>query len=351
MAGAEPSIQAVDAWNAIEAFFEQGLTDGLPVVPPTDTLVQRSLDAAGLQPDDVVGTVPARSLAIDARTVAVNAVMAGCRPEYLPVVNAVVEALCEPAFNIHGSSVSTGGAAQLVIVNGPIAKELGMNSGVNVLGPGNRANSTIGRAIRLIVINVIGSRPGEVDMSCIGHGGKYSYLLPENETESPWDPLHVEHGFSADESVVTVVSAQGAHQVHGTMSGDASGIPDAIADSMAACGPDFSNFVVVLGPEPASLLAKIGMSKERVKRVLYDKAERTAASLKRAGKIPGGLTADDETTALKVLRDPSAVTLVVAGGLAGRFSAIIPPWGKGDVSAAQSKVVRRPWQTGKEGAR
>ena len=310
------SFQTEDAWSAIEHFFEGDLTDGLPVVPPMPDLVERFLAHVGLPAEYEIAQVPARDVGITAQTVAVNAVMAGCRPDYLPVVIAAVEAICDDDFNIHGASVSTGGSAQLIIVNGPIAREIGMNSGANVFGPGNRANATIGRAVRLIVINSIGSIPGIVDLSALGHPGKYSYCVAEAEDVSPWEPLHVEMGFSVDESTVTVISSQSGHQVHDHAAAD--GAIPAIAEAMASCGLGFGGFTIVMGPEPASLLAKGGLSKAEVKQALYERSRRSS---------------EEET-----VRGADRIILVVAGGLAGRFSAVIPPWARG---LASSPVTRR----------
>ena len=331
------SVQVDDAWSAIEHFLQGDLTDGLPVVPPTEELVNRFLDHVGLEPEHVVGAVPARDLVITARTVAVNAVMAGCLPQYLPVITAVVEAICDEGFNIHGASVSTGGSAQLVIVNGPITREIGMNSGGNVFGPGNRANATIGRAVRLIVINSIGSIPGVVDMSTLGHGGKYSYCIAEAEEESPWEPLHVEKGFPKSASTVTVISSQGGHQVHDYPGNG--GAVAAIADGMASCGPGFGGMTVVMGPEPASLLAREGLSKRQVKEALFKGSQRSVASMKEHGRVRGAVASGDERSVEATVPDADSITLVVAGGQAGRFSAVIPPWGRGLASEPQVRLV------------
>ena len=252
-------IEADDAWAAIERFFDDGLTDGLPVVPPRSDLVEAALDAAGLAADDTVGVIEPRLLTITAGQVAVNAVMAGCRPEYLPVVVAAVEGMCRGRFNIHGASVSTGGSAQLLIVNGPIRHALGLNSGPNLFGPGFRPNATIGRAIRLVHINVLGNRPGEVDMSCLGHPGKFSFCIAENEELSPWAPLHVEQGFSKDESAVTVINVLSPHQVHSLTNKPLEVVQTRIAEAIADCGHGFGNFVVVLGPEHVAQLEGAGI--------------------------------------------------------------------------------------------
>ena len=197
-----------DVFGAVEALYELGWTDGLPVLPPTSEKVTEFLDAAGRDGSEIVGELPERRRQITAEKVAANAVMAGCKPEYMPVVLAAAEAMLAPEFNLVGPSSSMGGAATLVIVNGPIVQELGINSRNNLFGPGNRANSTIGRAMRLILMNACAAIPGLYDRSVIGHPGKFSYCIAEAETETHWTPLHVERGFSPDQSAVTLFASE-----------------------------------------------------------------------------------------------------------------------------------------------
>ena len=193
-----------DASEAIEFYFERGWTDGLPVVPPTPEKVARFLDAAGRSPAEILCTEPTKGRVITAEKAAINAVMAGCLPGYFPVVAAAVEAMNEPRFNLHAITASTAGAAVLAVVNGPIAGELGVNSGISLFGPGHRANATIGRALRLVIGNASGSVSGVIDKATLGHPGKYTWCIAEAEEVSPWEPLHVERGFSKDDSAVTV---------------------------------------------------------------------------------------------------------------------------------------------------
>ena len=330
-------IEADDAWAAIERFFEDGLTDGLPVVPPRSDLVESALDAAGLAADDTVGVIDPRLLTITAGQVAVNAVMAGCRPEYLPVVVAAVEGMCRGRFNIHGASVSTGGSAQLLIVNGPIRHALGLNSGPNLFGPGFRPNATIGRAIRLIHINVLGNRPGEVDMSCLGHPGKFSFCIAENEELSPWAPLHVEQGFSKDESAVTVINVLSPHQVHSLTNKPLEVVQTRIAEAIADCGHGFGNFVVVLGPEHVAQLEGAGWTKDQVKGV----PPREGAASRRVLPARGPARRRRHgRPRRRALTGPEAVRIVVGGGMAGAFSAVIPTWGFGVASEPQTVAIR-----------
>ena len=194
-----------DPGEAMEVCFAKGWTDGLPVVPATPDRVEAMLLAAGLDPAHEVAHIADRAVSVTAEKVAINAVMAGCRPEYMPVVVAAIEAIGDPRWGYHGPGTSTAGAGVLIVVNGPIAHALDINAGDNLFGPGWRANLTIGRAVRLVMRNVCGSRPGTLDRGTLGHPGKLSYVIAENEAESPWLPLHVERGLRADQSAVTVM--------------------------------------------------------------------------------------------------------------------------------------------------
>ncbi|HEV3364005.1 MAG TPA: thioredoxin family protein, partial [Acidimicrobiia bacterium] len=196
-----------------EAFFERGWTDGLPVVPPTPARVLRMLEGTTRAPDDVVATVGPDFADCTVEKAAVNAVMAGCKPEYFPVVLAAVEAACTDQFNMHGLLCTTWFCGPVIIVNGPIATEIGMNSGVNALGQGNRANATIGRALQLVIRNVGGGRPGEIDRATLGSPGKYTFCFAEDEAGSPWEPLSVERGMPASASTVTLFAGEGPRGV------------------------------------------------------------------------------------------------------------------------------------------
>src|SRR5438445_7675069 len=228
--------QVQDVGDAIEFCFAQGWTDGLPVVPPTPERVGAMLEAARLAPQQQVAFITNRVVSITAEKVAINAVMAGCKPEYMAVVVAAVEGIGDPAWSYHGPGTSTGGAAVLMIVNGPIARELDINCGDNLFGPGWRANLTIGRALRLVMRNVCGSMPGLLDRGTVGHPGKLSYVIAENEAESPWTPLSVERGFRPEQSTVPVMAAEGPHQLYNQLSSTAEGILTTLADNMRISG-------------------------------------------------------------------------------------------------------------------
>src|SRR3989441_6597759 len=192
----------------MEFCFEQGGTDGLRVVPPTEARARAMLEAADLDPKQQAAYTEHRAAPVPAEKVAINAVRAGCKLEYLPVVLAAIEGIGDPKWSYHGPGTSTAGAGVLLVVNGPIARALDINAGDNLFGPGWRANATIGRAVRLVMRNVCGSRPGTLDRGTLGHPGKLSYVIAENEAESPWTPLHVERGFRPEQSTVTVMAAE-----------------------------------------------------------------------------------------------------------------------------------------------
>ncbi|HBY92885.1 MAG: hypothetical protein M5U01_20585 [Ardenticatenaceae bacterium] len=319
-----------NAWEAIEFFYERGWSDGLPIVPPTEERVYVMLEAAGRAPDDIIAVLPPRGGIATAAKIAINAVMAGCLPDYLPVVIAAVEALADERFGLYGPAMSTAGCSPLLIVNGPICRELGINSATNVLGHGTRANATIGRAIRLILMNIAGAIPGALEKSTLGHPGKYSFCIAEKEDASPWPPLHVDLGFPAEASTVTVFAGQAPVQIenhYGTRTED---ILLTIADTMVGLGN--ANFtgkgggVVIICPQHAGTVAGEGWSRAAVKEFLFEKARRPLADLKRVKKILGDIQPGDEEEMVTIAKDPNDFLLVVAGGDAGGFSAYIPAW-------------------------
>ncbi|MBI2846381.1 MAG: hypothetical protein HYX82_00710 [Chloroflexi bacterium] len=332
--------QVGSALEAIEFYYEKGWTDGLPVVPSTAERVEEFLEKAGKRSQDVIGEVPERGRTITAEKVAINAVMAGCLPEYMPVLIAVVEAVTEKAFNLHGSAASTMGSAQLIVVNGPIAKKLGINSGVNLFGPGFRPNATIGRALRLILMNVCGAIPGVMDKSTFGHGGKYSFCIAENEDLSPWEPFHVERGFPREESVVTVFAAQAPIQVTNFIGNTPEDILASVADTMATVGYEQAEIVVIISPEHLHHISGHGWSKRDVKRFLAEKARRSVADWKRVRKMPGAIEHGDEDRMKVVVGDAEDIDVLVGGGGAGPFSICIPLWGGGISSRSVSKLIR-----------
>ena len=329
--------------DPVEFCFQQGWTDGLPVVPPTADRVGAMLEAARLAPGKQIAFVEHRSVAITAEKVAINAVMAGCKPEYLPVVVAAVEGIGDPRWSYHGPGTSTGGAAVLMIVNGPIARELDINAGDNLFGPGWRANLTIGRAVRLVMRNVCGSLPGLLDRGTLGHPGKLSYVIAENEADSPWTPLHVERGFRPEQSTVTVIASEAPHQFYNQLSPDAEGVLTTLADSMRISGTVMgqSTYAVILAGEHMRTIAGSGWGKKEIRQFLFDHTKNSHAHLKRTQRMAGAIQAADETTMRPLVASPDDILVVAAGGRAGAFSAFVPGWGSAKNSQAVTKEVKR----------
>jgi len=366
MPTAQPSnqrdgVDVADPWAAIEACYAKGWTDGLPVVPPTELLVDAMLAAGSWLPDDVLLHEPVRDRAVTAGKAAINAVMAGCLPEYFPVVGAALLAIGDASFMLHGPATSTGGAALMIVVNGPIRARLGLNAKTNLFGPGYRANATIGRSLRLILLNCLDCRPGVLDKSTQGWAGKYSLCFAEDEASSPWEPLHVSRGFTPEQSTVTVYAAESGHNVlsHGTA--DPEQVLTCFADAMAGLGSlSPGRTVIVFAPEHPGHLRRAGWTRPQTQQWLYDHAWRSLADLKRGGKVepaffaspalvdwlytdaPGGrpavlpgpddagrVLAGDETVHVHRGLGPDDILLTVGGGDAGGHSAFFPSWSRG----------------------
>jgi hypothetical protein len=341
------SYEVEDALAAIEFYMEQGWTDGLPIIPPTEDRVLAMLDAGGLRPHDIICEVPTRQRTITAEKVAINAVMAGCKPEYFPVVVAAVEAMGAPEFGIHGPAASTAGAAILLIVNGPIARELGLNATHNIFGPRYRSNATIGRSIRLLLMNGLGAIPGVLDRSTLGHPGKFTYCIAEDEENSPWPPLHVERGFQPHDSVVTIFAGEGPHQVNNHGSATAEGICATLADTMIAGGVHSisgggSQWTVVICPEHRDTIAGDGWGKQEIREYLVQNARRSYADCKRLGRMRGPIQPGDEERRVQMIDRPEDILVVAGGGTGGRWSAVIPGWSTKASCQIVSRRIRRP---------
>ena len=328
-----------DALAAIELYFQQGWTDGLPIVPPTEERVRECLEYSGHKASDVVGLVAPRNITITAEKVAINAVMAGCLPAYTPVVFAAVEAMADDRFNLHASMASTAGAAPLAIVNGPVVQEVGLNSGDNVFGPGWRANATIGRALRLVLMNVCRGQPGVMDKSTLGHPGKYSYCIAENEIDSPWEPLHVERGLPAEVSAVTLFAAEAPAYVKNDPANRAEQLAASMVDVITRGTPRGGSYLLVVCPEHLRIFERDGWSKSDLRAFVVEHAERTRASAKRAGWLPGEVSEQDEREQLRWFEGPDELMVVVAGGKTSGTSAVIPPWAGGASSQPVTKGV------------
>jgi hypothetical protein len=345
-------IRVPDAWAAIEHFFRREWSDGLPVVPPTEPLVRQMIEAVGRDAGEVVGLVPPRFGEASIESLAIHAVLAGCRPAYFPVVVAAVEALLDPSFGLQGVIATTHVATPLLIVNGPIARALDINAGANLFGQGWRANATIGRAIRLILGNLGGGLPGGIDQSTLGHPGKYTYCIAENEARSPWEPLHVERGFRPEDSTVTVLAAAAPYSISDFFNDTALGILRTFADSMANMGSANlyrgGELLVVVGPEHAHDIAKDGWTKQDIKYYLFEYARKPYAEARRGGMYseevrrqlwPRWLDYTREDLQIPLVRSPDEIIVIVGGG-AGRHSAWVPGWGNVDRSRSVTKRIQ-----------
>lgn len=329
-----------DALAAIDTCYERGWTDGLPVVPPEVSRVEAMLAMEGRPPQTVLASHPTTGLECNVLAAAVNAVMAGCRPEYFPVLVAALQAANEPAYNFHAASASTGGSAPLLIVAGPVVQEIGMNAAGNVFGPGNRANATIGRAMRLILLNVFEMTPGIADQSTQGHPGKYCSCIAERAERNPWPPLNVELGYGEDISSVTVFAGAGFGNVENHGGNTPEAILECVADSMANLGCITSGqSVLVLSPEHAAIVASTGWSKDDVRQYLFDHAKRSVAAMQRVRKYVPRQHERQGTEAMHRGFGPEDILVTVAGGDAGGHSAFIPSWSRSRASLMQSKPI------------
>jgi hypothetical protein len=335
----------IGAWeDDHEAAFDRDWSDGLPVVPPTPVRVWRMLQGTRRDPHEVLGQMPPDYEAVTVEKVAINAVMAGCRPEYMPVLLAAVEAVLDDAFCLHGVIATTMFIGPIVIVNGPARKAIGMNAGVNALGQGNRANATIGRALQLAIRNIGGGKPGGVDRATLGNPGKLGFCFAENEEVSSWEPLSVELGLPVGRSAVTLYAGYG---VQGIID-QTSRTPESLTASFAAGlrsvyhpksfpGPDA---VLVMAPDHHRVYREAGWTKARfrteIERLTTVDADTVLAGLD--GMSPG---VPDTARGTRIPKfRPGGFNVVVAGGGAGLFSGILPGWspGLGDVN---SQIVTR----------
>jgi len=300
-----------DDGDAIEILYARGVTDGLPVIPPTAARVRAAVEASGRAGDELIGLVAPRLGRATVEKIAINAVLAGCRPEYVPAVIAGVEAICDPAFALVGVSGTTDAVAPLLILNGPVRKELDVNCAAGAFGPGWRANATIGRAVRLVWANVGGA--AATSMSTFAQTGRYSYCIGEYQEESPWEPLHVEHGFGARDSTIAALAAEAPQIVVDAHHRAARDVAATIARSAEAIAShtqgDLGDTVLVIGPEHARTIAGDGWSKADLRAFVWERAR-----------------AEIDGARVPKFRTPASLHILVAGGTAGRFSAWVPGW-------------------------
>jgi hypothetical protein len=301
------------------------------VVPPSDASIEEMLAAGGFRGDEIIGEIPGRNTVVVADKVAINAVMAGCRPEYLPVVVAALRGLCHPDFAYHGPASSTGGSAMVLVVNGPVAQRLQINSGNNAFGQGHRANATIGRAVRLTMMNVMNTRPGLLDRATLGNPGKYSFCFAEHEDDHPWEPLHVARGLRPHDSAVTVYASNSLYQVYNQLAAEPEPLLRCFADALGNLGSPnvkgFNEALLVLAGEHIEILKMAGWSRKQTQEFLVEHTRRRVADFKRAARLPGPVEAADETTWRYLFERPEDILIVGAGGRAGSWSACLPGWG------------------------
>lgn len=357
-------IEIAAADDVMEFMFDQGFSDGLPVVAPTPERVLKMLEGTHRSPQDLIAVVPPNMGEATTEKVAINAVMAGCKPEYMPVVIAALEAVCTDAFNIHGVTATTMGAAPVIVVNGPIRDRIGMNKGLGALGSGNRANATIGRALRLIVANVGGGKPGGVERSTLGNPMKYTMCFAENEERSPWQPLHVERGFNKEDSVVTVFAMTGGpvhivdqesrapQQVAGSIGFGLEGVflpklRNLAIDALLVVCPEHVDTLMSEGPyTKAQLRSRI---QEVTRRPL---SEMVASDTSGAGiphAVAGKMGAEKLKGEVPKFAGDEYIHIVVAGSDAGKFSSAFHGWATGDIgSRSVSRKIDLGWRVGPE---
>ena len=347
MTGNMPSIDAegavcipVNASEQIEFCYARGWTDGLPVVPASRMLVAQMLDAARLHPETVITDMPSRKVALTAEKVAINAVMAGCKPEYMPVVVASVKALATESFGLHHVASALSGPTIAIVVNGPIARKLDINAGNNLFGPGARANATIGRALRLILLNCLRYRPGVADRSTMGTPGKYTCCIAENEENHPWQPWHVARGFKPEDSTVTLVAASTLMQIwnYGNHEQLLRSFGDALSflGSIAILGQ--TPGAIVLGGEHSEILRASGWSLRRMQDFVVQHTARSVANLKRAGRIDGAVIPEDEQKMHYALDAPEELVFLCAGSSIGALSMVLPGFGSSKTSGRSPPV-------------
>jgi len=337
-------VDVAAAEDEIEMMFSRGWTDGLPVVPPTEVRVMAMLEGTRRAPSDIVATVPPDLADISVEKVAVAAVMAGCRPEFLPWVLTAVEAACNDEFNMHGLLATTMPVSPVIVCSGPGTRAIGMNSGGNALGQGNRANLTIGRALQLVVRNFGGGRPGEVDRAAHGSPAKISFCFAEADDTSPYGRLAAEHGIDDGVDALTVFAGEGPHCLVDQISRSPESLARSFAHKLQAINHHklvmAFDAIVVMGPEHARVFADAGWDREQIVAGISEHLNRPGSELVRgAGGIEEGLPAAfADAESLPKFR-PGGLMLAYAGGGAGLFSQIIGGWVNGDTG---SKPVTRP---------
>ncbi len=323
-------IEVTDDQDAIEVSYDRSWSDGLPIVPPTDLRIARMLAATSRKPDEIIGDIPPNLISCSIEKVAINAVMAGCRPEYFPVVLATVEAALKPEFSMHGLLATLWYSGPVVIVNGPITRQIGMNSGGNALGQGNRANATIGRALQLLIRNVGGGIPGEIDRSVLGNPGKYTFCFAEDESDPDWQPLNIARGARPGSSSVTLFHGDGVQAAHTRDSRTPEEVCHSLAASLWSVGnPKVAmqnGAILVLCPDHYEIFKQAGWGRAQIEAQLHRALKRPREDLLAgAGGIAEGIDPNITETMIDKF-NPGYLLVVRAGGEGGAMSAIIGGW-------------------------
>jgi hypothetical protein len=338
-AGAGPNerFTFADEDEALESFHARRLTDGLPFVLPTAERVEAMIAGSGRRAGEVIAIVPPRWAEATVENIAINAVMAGCRPQYMPVLIAALQAAADPAFGLYSVQATTHPCAVMMLVSGPIVDELGLNFRHGAFGPGFRANASIGRAMRLVLVNVGGAIPGEGDQATHGSPAKFSYCVAENEAATPWEPFRMARGFARGDSTVTVFSGEGPHNINDHVCTSAETTLTVVADTMTTIGHNNAGSVirgdvlVAFGPEHAHTIAAGGMSRPDVQKFLYERARNKVGLLKlramyKAENWPDWVDQDDDEALCPIVGKPEDIHIVVTGG-PGKHSAFVPTFG------------------------
>ena len=317
-----------DIWAMQEFYHSNGWTDGLPILPPTSDAVQACLEWAMMPPDQLLGIEPVRGVPITAEKLAINAVMAGCLPMHFPVVLTAFAAMLEPEFLLHGATSSTGGCAVFVVLNGPIRRELGASGTFNALGNSDRATAVIGRALRLALINILEVRAGGIDRSTIGHTGKFSYCVAEDEEDTSWLPLAAQRGLPPEASAVTVMAAGAPRQIMNEWTTQPEEILETFAAEMRANMRHYSiwggNYALIIPKQLRDHLQAAGWSKTDIADFIHRRARVHRREWAEVGKA--AVVRDEGDSEYAALESPDQLLVVAAGGPAGGFGAVIPPW-------------------------
>jgi len=337
MRNIEDQVQVEGSEETVyEYFLSKGWTDGLPIIPPTIERVEAFLAEANVASDDIIGVLPPQWAELTVEKLAVNAVMAGCKPEYMPLLAAAIKGMCEPAFNLYGVQATTNPVGPMLAVNGPVAKRIGLKADTGALGPGWRANVTIGRAIRLVLVNVGGGTPGDMDRATQGMPGKLFFCLAENEDASPWEPFHIEKGYPTDASTVTVIGASGSLNLIDQGSLDAEGLLKTFASALSVIGTNNIYFggdpVLLISPEHADTLSKGGFKKRDVKEYLFNSACTPIEHFSRDNvervlkKRRPHLFEKEMPGCIRPIDEPDDLIVLVVGG-PGKHSVFVPTFG------------------------